>query len=179
MELAETDLLSVIEKRGKIDEVQSRVWFHEVFQGVAYLHSRQYSHRDLKVENVLISRDRVAMVSDFGFVKESLNRVSSTFCGSVQYAAPEIVINTPYDPFAADVWSLGICLFASLTGHMPFQHHPLHLLKTEQKNIQRTIATVNVSHSARDLLSHMLQYREKDRIKMKDAVTHHWFEGRK
>ena len=196
MELAKTDLLSVIEKRGKIDEEQSRVWFHEVFQGVAYLHSRHYSHRDLKVENVLISVENVALISDFGFVKESDPKVlSSTYCGSVQYAAPEILMNTPYDPFAADVWSLGICVFATLTGHMPFQHDTIHLLRSEQKirseqknghllrseqkNVERILARVHVSDGARDLLSKMLKHREQDRIKMKDALAHDWFKGMK
>lgn len=180
MELAKTDLLSVIEKRGKIDELQSKVWFHEVFQGLAYLHSKNYSHRDLKVENLLINGKNVALISDFGFVKESSPKVlSSTYCGSIQYAAPEVLMNIPYDPFAADVWSLGICLFATLTGHMPFQHDKLYLLTAEQKNVQKILARAHVSDAARDLLSKMLNHKEKDRIKMKDSLAHDWFKGMK
>lgn len=178
MELAKTDLLTVIEKQNKIDDVQARVWFHQICQGLEYMHSKHWAHRDLKLENILINSKNVAQISDFGFVKETPPKVlSSTYCGSTSYAAPEILKNVPYDPFAADVWSLGVCIYATLSGHMPFhdKHDRLDNLKRDQMNVEKIVAKSSLSKGAKDLLTKMLRYKEKDRITMKDALKHEWF----
>ena len=178
MDLAKTDLLSLIEKQDKIDEVQAKVWFNEIGQGLTYLHSKNYAHRDLKLENILINSKNVALISDFGFVKETSDKaLSITYCGSASYSAPEILINTPYDPFAADVWSFGVCIFAALAGHMPFHGHKddgNEHLKKEQKSAESKVSGAHVSVGAKDLLHMMLRYREKERIKMKDTLNHEW-----
>ena len=59
---------------------------------VKYLHELQITHRDLKLENMLIDRHNNIKICDFGFVKQCTdNELSKTFCGSKSYAAPEIL----------------------------------------------------------------------------------------
>lgn len=73
MELAKSDLLKEITDKspGVIAEAQAKSWMRHVTKGIAYLHSQQWAHRDLKVENVLISfHHKRAMISDFGFVRQ-------------------------------------------------------------------------------------------------------------
>ena len=89
---------------------------------IAYLHSRNIAHRDLKCENILVTTDMNITLIDFGFAK-SLNPnhpMLNDNCGSPQYASPEVVMCLPYDPRKADIWSLGVILYALFTGQLPF-----------------------------------------------------------
>lgn len=79
---------------------------------LCYLHRMDIVHRDIKCDNVLISSKFNVKLSDFGFSRLSIDQkgkeiYSSTFCGSMGYAAPELLKGIPYNPKLADVWSLG------------------------------------------------------------------------
>lgn len=89
--------------------------FRQIATGVQYLHSLGICHRDLKPENILLDSSYRVKLADFGFatwVRE--NAQTDTSCGSPHYAAPEIVRGLPYDGKTADIWSLGVILFALL-----------------------------------------------------------------
>ena len=89
--------------------------FRQIVMGVQYLHSLGICHRDLKPENILLDNSYRVKLADFGFatwVRENMQ--TDTSCGSPHYAAPEIVRGQPYDGKIADIWSLGVILFALL-----------------------------------------------------------------
>lgn len=78
-------------------------------------------HRDLKPENILIDHSNRLKIADFGLaniVRDGCSLMTS--CGSLNYAAPEIVEGHQYDGFAVDVWSCGVILYACLVGSLPF-----------------------------------------------------------
>lgn len=81
-------------------------------------------HRDLKPENIMLagSEDNFQIkLIDFGLSKVyNSNEYINTACGSPSYAAPEILEGKSYDGLKADIWSLGIVLFAMICGHLPF-----------------------------------------------------------
>jgi len=101
------------------------------------MHSAGVAHRDLKLENVLFHRPRnsaseypTIKVCDFGLAhKHSLHpsgngfqmEALTQFCGSRSYCAPELNASLPYNGFKADVYSLGVCLFALCTGFFPME----------------------------------------------------------
>lgn len=132
------DLLDYIKKNGPIVEHGSKSWFHQMVKGLKYLHSQNIAHRDLKCENILISKKMNIKIADFGFARHCIDEqghhsLSLTYCGSAAYAAPEIVSGSPYDPKKADVWSLGIILFIMLNAAMPFDDKNVKKLLRDQK----------------------------------------------
>ncbi|CAG0919864.1 unnamed protein product [Notodromas monacha] len=120
------DLLDYVQKSGPIFDPEARGIFKQIVTALAYLHGRGIAHRDLKCENVIRFPDGVIKLTDFGFARGFLNpgtglpMLSSTFCGSVAYAAPEILQALPYDPTKYDMWSLGCILYIMMTARMPF-----------------------------------------------------------
>lgn len=131
------DLLRYIQEQGPLLEYQAKVWFFQMVKAIKHLHGLGIAHRDLKCENILISRNMNIKIGDFGFARscedEKGNQVlSTTYCGSAAYAAPEVVKGEPYDPKMADVWSLGIILFIMLNGSMPFDDSNIKQLLKDQ-----------------------------------------------
>ena len=81
------------------------------------------THRDIKLENILLdeTRERVKMI-DFGFSTcIPHDRKVKIFCGTPSYMAPEIVSKIEYSGPPADIWALGVLLFALLCGKFPFR----------------------------------------------------------
>lgn len=132
------DLLDYMKANGALSEAQSRVWFHQMSKALEYLHLLNVAHRDLKCENVLLSKHMNIKLADFGFARfctdANGNRIlSQTYCGSGTYAAPEVVSGIPYNPKIADIWSLGVVLFIMVNSSMPFDDTNLKKLVTDQK----------------------------------------------
>lgn len=177
MDKAKYDLLHVIESDKKIAEDKARKWSYEITDGLLYLHNRGWAHRDLKVENILISFDDTALISDFGFVKQSSPKVlSNTHCGSIQYAAPEVLnTNEPYDPMVSDVWSLGVLFYAMVTGEMPFSSVKPDPLRQEQRKAPQKIEGKSFSAPLKSLLKQMMEYNSEKRIHLSAVKAHEWF----
>lgn len=117
------DVLQLIHRCCFIPEEKAKNIFRDISNGLNYLHNLNIAHRDLKCENILIFKNNVAALSDFGFSRafdNDSNNVCRTFCGSTAYASPELLRGIPYDPKVNDVWSMGIVLFTMLCGTMPF-----------------------------------------------------------
>ncbi|XP_053674640.1 testis-specific serine/threonine-protein kinase 3-like [Anopheles nili] len=120
------DMLSFVIDHGPLGEPQSRIWFRQLALAVQYLHESGIAHRDLKCENILLSANFNVKLSDFGFARyihENNQQVqlSTTFCGSFDYSAPELLKGKPYNPKASDVWALGVVLYMQLNKSVPFK----------------------------------------------------------
>lgn len=99
-------LLSLLEIKLKLNETDARYYFRQLIDAVKYCHGKHIAHRDLKLENLLLTKSNCVKVADFGFArkfkKNSDNpELSSTYCGSNSYACPEILKELPYDPMMA------------------------------------------------------------------------------
>lgn len=129
------DLFELVLARGRLSEAEARPIFAQTISAVAHLHERGVVHRDIKLENIVVTADGNAKLCDFGlahayerrpdshpsgavsaFDREPLTRV----CGSESYMAPEVPMRRGYDGPATDVWSCGVVLFGMLTGSFPF-----------------------------------------------------------
>ncbi|XP_017847447.1 testis-specific serine/threonine-protein kinase 1 [Drosophila busckii] len=132
------DLLTHIKNSGPIDEKQAKVWFFQMAKALKYLHQNDIAHRDLKCENILLSKRLNVKLADFGFARycrdeDGHQLKSETYCGSAAYAAPEVVCGVPYDPKLADAWSLGVILFIMMNAKMPFDDSNLTKLLEDQR----------------------------------------------
>ena len=104
----------------KLPENEARKVFRQVLGAIDYLHGLNISHRDIKLDNILIDTKLNIKVIDFGF--SSLDDTKSkTFCGTPSYMAPEIVTRREYLPQKADIWALGVILYIILSGSFPFR----------------------------------------------------------
>ncbi|XP_065143527.1 ribosomal protein S6 kinase-related protein [Paramisgurnus dabryanus] len=111
---------------GQFGEDVVKVFAAELGSAVGFLHDCAIIHRDVKMENVLLTDRGHLRLADFGLSRR-LERGGRAFtiCGTIQYMAPEVLSGGPYN-HAADWWSLGILLFALATGKFPVSPEPDH-----------------------------------------------------
>jgi len=119
------DLLNFLQVRGRVRPDLTRRLFRQVCMAVEYAHAHGIVHRDLKLENILLhapDHHRLCvLVCDWGYAAEWSNYTLLTqSCGSIHYAAPEILRGHHYVGPPTDVWSLGVVLYAFLVGRFPF-----------------------------------------------------------
>lgn len=82
------DLLDYIKRKGSVSEAQANLWFFQMTSALKYFHEMNYAHRDLKCENILISKHMNVKIADFGFARKCIDDekqqkiLSHTFCGS-------------------------------------------------------------------------------------------------
>ena len=115
------DLMYHAIKCGKFQEPVVVFYAAEIALGLFYLHDNGIIHRDIKLDNVMLDKDGHAKIADFGLCKENIqgDAVATTFCGSPDYIAPEIIQRKPYDK-NVDWWSYGVLLYEMLVGGPPF-----------------------------------------------------------
>lgn len=121
MEYADsTDLLTYLKLRDKLPEPEARKIMLQIFEGINYAHDKGYCHRDLKLENILITdKGKRIIIADWAFAG-LLNYKLKKKLGSIHYAAPELLQRKSYDGRKIDIWGIGVILYALVTGRLPF-----------------------------------------------------------
>ena len=113
-------LKKYIEKKGKLSVRESVGIALQIANGLEAAHSNHIIHRDIKPQNILISRDGTAKVSDFGIAKAaSSNTITASTMGSVHYISPEQA-RGGFSDEKSDIYSLGVTLYEMLSGTLPF-----------------------------------------------------------
>ena len=175
MEYAENgNLFELISKeKNGLEESKAFDYFIQVVNAVYYLHNNNIIHRDIKPENILIGNDNKIKLCDFGWAKELTLENRSTFCGTVEYMAPEIVGSENYD-YSVDIWSLGILLYELLFGHSPFKANTTKNVILNIKTHELTYDDKNkkISNSCKDLIQKLLVSNPQKRLKIKDILEH-------
>lgn len=158
--------------------------FAQLISGVTYLHAKKIVHRDLKLENLLLDRNRNIIITDFGFAnrfEDRSNDLMATSCGSPCYAAPELVVQDGrYVGSQVDVWSCGVILYAMLAGYLPFDDDPSNPDGDNINLLYKYIINTPLSFpdwitdEPKDLLSKMLVPDPLKRCSLKDVTNHSW-----
>lgn len=124
--LAGKELFTYAQEQQPLSESEVRGIFKEIIHAVSHIHSHKIAHRDLKLENIKFTSDNASKsnikILDFGFACRMNHETKemSGACYTLDYAAPEILSNKKYTE-SCDLWSLGVILYALLTGEMPFR----------------------------------------------------------
>ncbi|RDA85457.1 hypothetical protein CP532_1027 [Ophiocordyceps camponoti-leonardi (nom. inval.)] len=167
------DLFTFINSKGRLSEEVSMYFFRQMISAITYCHSFNVCHRDLKPENILITADLQIKIADFGMaaLHQTANHQLATACGSPHYAAPELLKNRQYRGDRADIWSLGVILYAMLSATLPFDDPDLRVMMAKTKKGHYEMPKC-LTPEAEDLIRRMLQVNPDRRISLKDIWRH-------
>jgi len=169
-------------------EPHARFYTACAFLGLEFLHARDIVYRDLKPENLLLSKSGYAKLTDMGFSKRLLGNLTYTVCGSVAYFAPEVIAKDGHG-LPADWWALGVFLYELFVGITPFDSEDDW---TTYRKIIRGIGEVEFSKttftsSAIDLVQRLCIRDPEDRLWLDRScvglggrvglANHEWFTG--
>ena len=161
----------------KLQLSEAKRIFRQVISGMAYCHERNISHRDIKLENILIDEDSNIKIIDFGFATcIPPSQHIKIFCGTAIYICPEIAEKREYCGGPADMWSLGVLLYNMLTGSFPFKsaYH-----RTLFKQISKGVFDIPLwmDKQAAGLITMLLDRNPCNRPLATDVLGHPFFLG--
>jgi serine/threonine-protein kinase Chk1 len=175
-------------------EVAVRPLMRSVMEAVSQIHSQGVAHGDLSLENVLLTADHMdpeaaLRVIDFG---AATGGIAAGLRGKPSYQAPEVHLDSVYDAFVADAFSVGVMLFTLTVGNYPWKSSRPHicpmfkfcserglvpyLAKRKLRIGQRTVSLMDVlSQELVSLLEGLLSFDSSQRLSVTHALQHPWF----
>eukprot|EP01012_Entosiphon_sulcatum_P050597 TRINITY_DN69469_c0_g1_i1.p1 TRINITY_DN69469_c0_g1~~TRINITY_DN69469_c0_g1_i1.p1 ORF type:complete len:316 (+),score=70.92 TRINITY_DN69469_c0_g1_i1:91-1038(+) len=174
------ELVDILSEKKRLDENTARNFFQQILLGVFYCHKQGIAHRDIKPENVLVDRDGSVKITDFGLSNlqmrvgdSSPTALMQTLCGSPNYIAPEMLKEKGYDGCLADVWSIGVVLFAMLAGYLPFNSQNTYEVFRQVEKGEFRMPT-GITEEAQDLISKILVVEPSKRLSLQGVIDHPW-----
>ena len=183
------DIVDAVLKRDPYTEADAQLLFFKLFDAIKYLHDNDVVHRDLKPANILLQNPQdfaSVKIIDFGSAKK--DEPPSTPVGTPQFLPPEIIhrlLQHQTGPYtrAADLWNAGVTMFSLLDGSAPFYGEgrndegvPNLYAAVLSREIPFDDSAWNVlSHSAKDLVTKLLNKDPRTRITAAEALAHPWF----
>ncbi|KAJ2238363.1 Serine/threonine-protein kinase [Coemansia sp. RSA 1722] len=167
-------MLDYIISHGRLKEKHARKFARQIASAIDYCHRNSIVHRDLKIENILISANGNIKLIDFGLSNLFSPRAQlSTFCGSLYFAAPELLNAQPYTGPEVDLWSFGVVLYVLVCGKVPFDDQSMPALHAKIKR-GHVEYPAWLSAECRHLLSRLLVVAPQRRATMGEVIRHSW-----
>uniref|UniRef100_A0A7N9B0U9 Protein kinase C n=1 Tax=Mastacembelus armatus TaxID=205130 RepID=A0A7N9B0U9_9TELE len=169
------DLMFHIQSCHKFDLHRATFYAAEIICGLQFLHSKGIIYRDLKLDNVLLDSEGHIKIADFGMCKENMQEDSrtSTFCGTPDYIAPEILLGQKYSS-SVDWWSFGVLLYEMLIGQSPFhgrdEEELFQSIRTDTPLYPRWLPK-----DSRDILIKLFVREPEERLGVKGNIRKHNF----
>ncbi|KAK3102770.1 hypothetical protein FSP39_013833 [Pinctada imbricata] len=176
------ELFDRIVQKGSYTEKDASYLIKQVLQAVQYMHGKGVVHRDLKPENLLYYSpdvDSKIMISDFGLSKTEESGIMATACGTPGYVAPEVLAQQPYGK-EVDCWSIGVISYILLCGYPPFYDENDSVLFQQILKASYEFDSPywdDISDSAKDFISHLMEKEPKRRFTCEQALSHPWISG--
>jgi serine/threonine protein kinase len=167
------ELFFHLQRAKRFSEQRAKYYAAEIGLALAYIHDRNIIYRDLKPENLVLSREGHVTLTDFGLAKRDMIGPTHTFCGTPEYMAPELIMRRGHTK-AVDWWSLGVLLYEMVSGLPPFYsantgemydmvlHRPLTFPK-------------HFSNDLQDILKRLLERDPARRMQAGDEFRRHPF----
>ncbi|XP_048840440.1 hormonally up-regulated neu tumor-associated kinase homolog A [Brienomyrus brachyistius] len=173
------NLMNRIYEKKRLEEKEAQKYVRQLIMAVEHLHRAGVVHRDLKIENLLLDENSNIKLIDFGLSNCAgilgYSDPFSTQCGSPAYAAPELLSRKKYGP-KVDVWSIGVNMYAMLTGTLPFTVEPFNLRALHQKMVDKEMNPLppQLSSAAVNLLKSLLEPDPSKRPNIHQVMSDSW-----
>ncbi|XP_051847666.1 PAS domain-containing serine/threonine-protein kinase isoform X2 [Antechinus flavipes] len=162
------DLFTFIDSHPSMDEALASYIFRQVVSAVTYLRSKNIIHRDIKDENIIIAEDFSVKLVDFGSaVYMEPGKYFYTFCGTIEYCSPEVLMGHAYHGPELEMWSLGVTLYTLMFEENPFS-------ELDEALEAALHPPFKVSADLLDLLSGLLQPKPEERMTLNMLIVHPW-----
>lgn len=147
-----------------------------------HLHSRKIIHRDIKPENILLDSHGNLKLADFGCSNYQFKSIQrATYCGTLDYLAPEMADSNHKHDYRVDIWSVGVLIFELLAGYAPFSPNrpdaSRQEIEAETKNNilqSRLVFPKDFPALAKDLVKKILVLKPEDRYSLDQILGHSW-----
>mmetsp|Transcript_61695 Transcript_61695/g.201330 ORF Transcript_61695/g.201330 Transcript_61695/m.201330 type:complete len:420 (+) Transcript_61695:284-1543(+) len=173
------DLTSAAPERRCLAGPEAAFVLRQLVDGLTFLHGRGVVHRDLKLENVLVSSSQCkgaltlynVKISDFGLSKASGEGISEphSMVGTRRYVAPEVLSGASYD-YRVDLWSLGVLLYLLLDGRFPHEQPA----QAPQPALDAAVARLPTGRAVQALVSGLLRRDPGRRVALSELAAHPW-----
>ncbi|KAI8987780.1 kinase-like domain-containing protein [Mycotypha africana] len=179
----DSDLYTCLSTHKRFTEAEAANFIVEIADALVYMHGLGVIHRDLKLENVLISKDGNLKIADFGWAVYDPNPRRRTFCGTLDYLPPEMIQRKAYGQ-AVDVWALGVICYELLVGIAPFED--VANLREDFVNPERVYQRIveaqiqfpdDLSSGAKEFMLKLLQRDPSARIPMSAIEYDPWIQS--
>lgn len=167
-------MLDYIISHVKLKEKQARKFARQIASALDYCHRNSIVHRDLKIENILISKTGDIKIIDFGLSNLfSPRSLLKTFCGSLYFAAPELLQARQYTGPEVDIWSFGVVLYVLVCGKVPFDDQSMPQLHAK---IKKGVVEYpqGLTAECRHIISRMLVTDPHQRATLAEIINHPW-----
>jgi serine/threonine protein kinase len=195
------DLLDYLENKSLfVNEFKVKKIFSQIVKGVSFLHSIGIAHLDLSLENIMIDKDEEIHIIDFGVARLKNVKSDTWICkscdeshrpGKIKYMCPELFSGNIWEPFSADIFTLGVILYCSLIGRNPFDistdANAKYIYDGKLVKFAEEVAMAKekgyefsddcfykISVEAAKLISEMISLKEH-RIDLSKVLSHSWF----
>ena len=174
---------------GSFSEDVCRYFFHQLVEGIEYIHEQGISHRDLKTQNILLDKRYNLIIADFGIA--TMKEINMTTAGTQVYAAPELLERwnqTDPDPYIGkiiDIFGLGVILFMMRTNDRPFEKAEVkdfyyqHFYKNKHKRFWECHSEFRssgyFSKDFKDLINQLLAPNPTHRLSLSEIKDHPWY----
>ena len=174
-------LLYHIRNLGKFKEEIAKIYLAQIILAIEYLHKKSIIYRSLTPETICLDLNGYIKLNDFSFSKSNIfyySNCTSTFCGTSEYLAPEIIEGKKYGK-CVDIWCLGILMYEMIFGFPPFIDDNLNKLykKIILNEPNFNFDNVKISKLAKDLIMKMLNKNVDKRIGIYKIKKHDFFQG--
>ena len=148
--------------------------FRQIFEAMNYLHCNHMAHRDIKLENILLTKEYEVKIIDFGFgMYNPDNKIQYFFCGTPNYIPPEIIDKKGYIGQKADLWSLGVLIYKVYCADFPFRGRNEKELYKAIKKTEYSIINY-VPDNVKKIIKALIQYEPSKRPSCKEVLKSEW-----
>jgi aurora kinase len=188
------ELYRHLRKENRFREPKAARYAAQMASALRYLHRKHVIHRDIKPENILVGHYGEIKISDFGWSVHAPGKRRNTYCGTLDYLPPEMIVpRTPGNSYdeKVDLWSLGVLIYEFLVGEAPFEDSPLMTTRRIARADMKIPSYVSdeaadlirkVSFTNEDMLClhreltmpKLLVVDPQKRLSLEDVETHPW-----